>query len=138
LRQPKVLLLSEHEREALVNDVGAVPEEKLVLLRNGMDEVTAHKENDAQRASKNQAPRAMWTCAWWGALRQEEPVEYSARAGRLGVRAVFLGAMNPNHREHGRRFLHEVGHGCQWWAPLLTKNFGLDAAGAGACVGQLV
>lgn len=112
----RVLLLSEHEREALVNDVGAVPEEKLVLLRNGMDEVTAHKENDAQASvEESGATRDVDVCVVGRIEARKNQLSILRALGGLGVRAVFLGAMNPNHREHGRRFLHEVeATGCQW------------------------
>ena len=107
----RVLLLSEHEREALLHDVCPVPEEKFVLLRNGMDESSAHEED----CGPWRIARDVDVCVVGRIEARKNQLGILRALSGLGVRAVFLGAMNPNHREYGRRFLREVeAAGCQW------------------------
>ena len=107
----RVLLLSSHEREALLRDVGAVPQEKFVLLRNGMDAAADFDANDAQQHAARDAD----VCVVGRIEPRKNQLGILRALGGLGVRAVFVGAMNPNHREYGRLFVREVeATGCQW------------------------
>jgi glycosyltransferase involved in cell wall biosynthesis len=92
----KIIVLTEKERDDIVLDFGEIPSEKFSYLRNGLE--------DASDEDGNVSVRDIDVCMVGRIEARKNQIAVLGALKRLGVRGVFVGAENPNHKSYCRRF----------------------------------
>ena len=91
----RILVLTEKEKRDLKRNFGEVPEEKFASLRNGIES----NSDDCMAATH----RDIDICMVGRIEARKNQIAVLKVLQRMGLRAVFVGGENPNHREYCRR-----------------------------------
>jgi glycosyltransferase involved in cell wall biosynthesis len=92
----RILVLTEKEKLDVKRNFGEIPDEKFACLRNGIES----KSDDCMAATQ----RDIDICMVGRIEARKNQISVLKVLQRMGLRAVFVGGENQNHRDYCRRF----------------------------------
>jgi glycosyltransferase involved in cell wall biosynthesis len=96
----KILVLTEKEKHDIALDFGEIPDEKFFYLRNGIE--------DTSDEDGSVSVRDIDVCMVGRIEARKNQIAVLKALNRLGVRGMFVGAENPNHKSYCRQFKETI------------------------------